>query len=304
MPCYHPLTAWIARRDSFHPSGKPRYVFNHDKGLPHTEVKLKCGQCAGCRLDRSVQWATRCMYEASLHSENCFLTLTYNDENLPSDGSLQRDAVPLFMKRLRKALHPKKVKVFYAGEYGDPSKSFRPHYHLCLFNHFFSDSDLYSCKSAKISGRLESYRLYTSKKLAALWPFGFSTLGDLTFESAAYVARYCMKKITGQYADEYYQGKLPPFAHMSRRPGLAYDWFQKYKDDLYNHDQCVVRPNLITKPAKYFDAMFELIDPDRMAEIKLDRKNAALNNPDNTHERLEVREKIKKLKLQQLTRNL
>lgn len=99
MTCFHPIQAY---RDGDGP------VLFHDtgKGRP---IKIPCGQCIGCRLERSRQWAMRCVHEASLHLDNCFITLTYNDQHIPSDAGLRLRDYQLFMKRLRKAYPKKKL---------------------------------------------------------------------------------------------------------------------------------------------------------------------------------------------------
>ena len=151
---------------------------------------VPCGQCIGCRLERSRQWAIRCVHEASLHTDNCFITLTYSPDCLPSDGSLNHDDFQKFFKRLRKHIAPKKIRYYMCGEYGEdlqqPSKLGRPHFHACLFGLDFDDKQLYIVR--------DDVKLYTSATLEKIWGKGFVTIGDVTFESAAYVARYIAKK--------------------------------------------------------------------------------------------------------------
>lgn len=82
MLCYSPLVAWRGERL---PSGKRSVVFKKSdavQSLSAFEIKLPCGQCIGCRLERSRQWAMRCVHEASLYEKNCFITLTYDDSHL------------------------------------------------------------------------------------------------------------------------------------------------------------------------------------------------------------------------------
>ena len=127
MPCFHPLAAWRQ------PGGEITF---HDKGSGRP-IKLPCGQCSGCRLKRSHDWALRCIHEASLHSSNCFITLTYNDDNLPFNGSLNKSDFQGFIKRLRDREKPNKIRFYQAGEYGD--KNNRPHHHAILFNYMPDD---------------------------------------------------------------------------------------------------------------------------------------------------------------------
>ena len=118
MPCYHPITAWRLVGGMDKKTGKWKITFDKRKGHPATEMKISCGQCIGCRLERSRQWAVRCVHEASLHTANSFITLTYRNECLPGDGSVHPEHFQKFMKRLRKALPDVKIRFFHCGEYG------------------------------------------------------------------------------------------------------------------------------------------------------------------------------------------
>lgn len=192
MPCYSPLDAW--RPDPSTGSKKLIFVYHPARCAgPTPDLQVPCGQCVGCRLERSRQWAVRCVHEASLYTDNCFVTLTYNDDFLPEDRSLHYRHFQLFMKRLRKR-HGDGVRFYMCGEYGE--KQGRPHYHACLFNFRFSDMRLWQERNG--------VKLYRSAELERLWPFGFCSVGEVTFESAAYVARYIMKKVTGDAAESHY----------------------------------------------------------------------------------------------------
>lgn len=200
------------------------------------------------------------------------------------------------MKRLRKeypARHHGAIRYYHCGEYGE--KSERPHHHACLFNFDFQDKTLWSIR--------DGIRLYRSRSLEKLWPFGNSTIGDVTFESAAYVARYVCKKITGPSAENHYKGRLPEYGTMSRRPGLSRAWLEKYTDDVYPKDFIVIRGKKVKVP-KYYDRCFELTNPDEYATLKESRKVNALQNPDNNTARLHAGEAIKKAQYALLPRAL
>lgn len=77
MTCYSPLEGWYSKKRTL--SGNRKVVFNLHEGLADRPVTIPCGQCIGCRLERSRQWAVRCVHEASLHTSNCFLTLTFSN---------------------------------------------------------------------------------------------------------------------------------------------------------------------------------------------------------------------------------
>lgn len=279
MPCFHPLKAYRLEDGSI--------VFV-ERGKVFAELELPCGQCIGCRLERSRQWAIRCVHEASLHKTNSFVTLTYSDEHLPSNGSLRYPDVQLFLKRLRKLLAPAKVRFFCCGEYGD--ETFRPHYHLCLFGWRPSD------------GISIGKDIYESATLKKLWPHGHSSFGDVTFESSAYVARYCLKKVNGRVAASHYErldlqtGELyqleREFAHMSLKPGIGATWFDKFTSDVYPSDEIIIKGKPV-KPPKYYDKRYAKTNPDDFESVLVQRElDAYLLRSDNTSERLAVKEQV------------
>lgn len=247
-----------------------------------------------------------------MHDQNCFITLTYDDENLPSDLSLHHSHFQKFMKRLRKrvnakdeANHNKQILYYMCGEYGENFG--RPHFHACLFNIDFSDK-VPATRTG--SGNI----IYNSKLLESLWPYGFSSIGDLTFESAAYVARYVMKKITGDAADDHYRrvnpetGEIywltPEYAAMSNRRAIGSTWLEKYKTDVYPHDHVIIN-GFPAKPPRAYDKIYDKSDYLAFDDIKLKRELDRLKfSVDNTPERLAVREKLNDIKLQKLKRKL
>lgn len=255
-------------------------------------LKIPCGQCIGCRLERSRQWAIRCVHEASLWPHNCFVTLTYNNDNLPAGGTLVKRDVQLFLKRLRKHFGGQKIRFYMCGEYGDQLQ--RPHYHLILFNLNFVDKKLYKVN--------HGYPLYTSETLSRLWPFGYHTIGDVTFETCAYTARYILKKVNGDMASEHYHGRLAEYTCMSRKPGIAHDWYETWKDDVYPHDYVIIRGGIKCRPPRYYDHLFELDNEEVFKRVKWIRKYKASKSPDNSYERLQVRKTVQISKLRKLIR--
>lgn len=277
-------------------------VFNSKDGYYDNPVSLPCGRCIGCRLERSRQWATRCVHEASLYPQNAFVTLTFR-EACPLDGtkldptaSLHKHHFQRFMKRLRKQFYGNmkgNVRYFHCGEYGELLG--RPHHHACLFNIDFPDKTLWKIR--------EGVRLYESKILQELWPHGSSKIGDVTFESAAYVARYVVKKITGEPAAAHYNGKLPEYCTMSRRPGLGKKWQETYTDDIFPKDFIIVRGKR-SKVPKYYNKNYELTNPKDYGHIKALRIRNARGNPNNHPDRLAAGEIIQKALMQMLPRTL
>lgn len=286
MPCYHPLQAFQCLDGSV--------VFYERRRFDTVKTLwLPCGQCIGCRLERSRQWAMRCMHEAALHERNCFVTLTYDDAHLPAHGALEYPAFQGFMKRLRKLASPQRVRFYMCGEYGP--LSWRPHFHACLFGWDFDDKTYWRTTPA-------GSKCYRSAVLERLWPAGNCELGRITFESAAYVARYCVQKITGPGAAAHYtrQGadgchRLPPeFNSMSLKPGIGAAWLEKFRSDVYPHDYVVVNAKE-TKPPKFYDQVVKRTDPDLYEELKFKREQSGRERfEDNTPERLAVKEIVTK----------
>lgn len=290
MPCYHPIDAFYTASGEvvFYESRRHDIVRN---------ITLPCGQCWGCRLERSRQWAMRCMHEASLYKENSFITLTYDDEHLPADGSLNHQTWQDFMKRLRERLRAKGIKVrFYmAGEYGETKG--RPHYHACIFGYGFPDKT-YWCRSPT------GNRLYRSKELESTWQLGNSLIGEVTFESAAYVARYVMKKVTGDMAEDHYKGRKPEYNKMSLKPGIGSGWYDKFKSDVYPNDYVVVNGKK-TKPPKFYDRKFQKENPFDFDTLQFQRESRARENPEeNFDDRLKVREAVQLARISQLKRTI
>lgn len=229
----------------------------------------------------------RCMHERSLHESNVFLTLTYDDKSLPEGGTLVRRDPQLFLKRLRDAVAPRRFRFYGCGEYGE--RSARPHYHFILFGIDFPDKKYY--KAAKAGENL-----YNSEFIAKYWPYGFNVLGDVSFKSCAYVARYVAGKISGDMAEDHYKGRLPEFSMMSRRPGIGTEWFNKFGAHAYEWDSVIVNGKEV-RPPRFYDSRFEVLDSDRMRYLKLARKRRAVAAGDNSSARRHVKEEVLRLNL-------
>lgn len=170
-------------------------------------VSFGCGQCLPCRINRRRQWMWRQYFESLTHEENCFVTLTYSDDNLPAGGNLEPALLPLWIDRLRKAVAPRKIRYFLVGEYG--GNTIRPHYHLSLFG---------------VSGDTILLSYGKPRRVADLinetWGLGFTYVAEFNEKTAQYVSGYVVKKVT-DLTDERLYGKVPEFARMSRRPGIG-----------------------------------------------------------------------------------
>lgn len=303
MTCYKPLILYKSKRGNNPATGKTPLVGLNYGGDPTKPVQVPCSKCWGCRLERARQWALRCMHENQMHEQSCFITLTYNEKHVTYGGeayTLYPRDLQLFFKRLRKK-YGAKIKFFACGEYGE--KKGRPHYHACIFGLDFKDR-------MPIPTRGEN-PLYTSQSLQDLWtdndgPIGDVSLGDVTFESASYVARYIMKKKLGKTASHYKRvGIEPEFTRMSRRPGIGSSWYEKYKSDVYPHGYCVIRGGIKSPPPKFYNDKYELDNPEKYAIIKNRREMEAIKRAsDNTKSRLRTKERVKKCQTKSLLRNL
>lgn len=295
MSCYFPLQAFQA------PSGGP-VSFAERKGYERP-IELPCGQCIGCKTDRARSWAARIMHEASLYPANAFVTLTY--EKVPLRPSLDYKDFQLFMRRYRRSrwyfdkdgkLVKPKSRFFVAGEYGE--KYERPHFHAILFDCSFPDM-------FPVRRTVPGCEIFRAPSLEKLWPHGFSSFGMVTYESARYVAQYCVKKVTGPNSynhysrvDEFGEYELAPeFARMSLRPGIGSEWFEKFGAFAGRRDSVVMDGVEIPMP-RYYDKLHEIADPWAAEENKSRRELDAIEKwEDNTSARLEVKAAVAKSKV-------
>lgn len=293
MACFHPL---LGLPTGINPATGKKFM----KIIPYSDAALKdpvhgkdlitipCGNCIGCRLDYSRQWANRCMMELEYHEHAHFVTLTYDNDHVPisyyadpdtgeahKSLTLQKRDLQLFLKRLRKANPDSKIRYFACGEYGGQTQ--RPHYHLIIYGLPLNDLVLY--KRSCLEGKSDiSYNYYNSASLQRAWsvlsssgeylPIGHAVIGKVTWDTCAYTARYILKKHKGLESGTYAAlGLEPPFTVMSRKPGIARQYYDDHPD-MYDHEYI----NLTTstggrkiRPPKYFDRLFDLDDPEASA---------------------------------------
>lgn len=299
MRCVSPI-------DAFQRVGTGEVYFGAEREDSRA-LQLRCGQCIHCKLERSRQWALRQMCEVQMHSANSFITLTFDEKKTANRRllfSLDYREFQLFLKRARKECGP--FRYFVAGEYGE--KFLRPHYHACLFGLGFDDREYLR--------ELDSgFKLYRSALLEKLWPFGFSSVADVSFETAAYVARYCVKKITGPRAEDHYIGmdsetgeffrKTPEFCRMSlgreKGHGLGMPWISKYKSSVYREDGTAFmwqRGGIKMRPPKAFDLYLRDHFPIEFDDVQFERMKLGLTlRDDSTPERLAVQEIVTRARL-------
>ncbi|WNK14477.1 MAG: replication initiator protein [Microvirus sp.] len=317
MSCVSPLKAFwrSAARDAI--------TFDVNKSATRISFGLPCGRCIGCKMERARQWGLRCLHEKKMWSHNQYVTLTYSDEFLPPGGSVSLRDVQLFMKRLRKAKNScasNPVRFFLGAEYGELNR--RPHYHALLFNCEFMDK-------VRIGQNARGEPLFSSGELSRLWSsdgglttLGFCSIGEVTFDSAVYCAKYALKKLNisensspeavaafaARYevydADGVVTTRCPEFAVMSRRPGIGAGYYERYGAEVRAHDSIVVDGREV-RPPRYYDSKSDVVDADGFARLKRKRKRmAVLARADNTPERLRVKARLMEIAAEKKERKL
>lgn len=263
LECLYPVTAW---RDinGQRPNGRWPLVFNPENGSPHEKLKMRCGQCIKCRLEKARQWSIRIVHESKMHEQNSFITLTYDDDHLPPNKSLNKKDYALFLKKLRQHIfrsHNQQIKFYQCAEYGDETA--RPHHHMCIFGYDFPERILYKT--------VTGIPLFISETLNKMWGHGFCTIGEITPDSAMYCAKYVIKKITGENAAKHYNGRMPEYQTMSLAEGIGKKFLDTYQSDIYNHDTLIFNGRKL-RPTKYYDYLLEKQNPDIFRHIKSSRK--------------------------------
>lgn len=298
MKCTSPLTAYIAEGGglTFHPMSK------HGDSR---EIKIPCRQCLSCRLNRASEWQTRLVHEGKQHTSKIFLTLTYNDDNLPKYGSLETRHLQLFIKRLRKAIAPIKIRYYACGEYGDTTR--RAHYHAIIYGWEPSDGRLHSVGSS-------GDKLYVSALLSQLWTKGNHLYSPADEGTMGYVARYSVKKQTGQSGKDVYKhldddtGELtpikPPFAIMSLKPMIGGDHLEKFQDDYFRLGSTIINGTRKPLPMAYVRKL-KKINPSWHTEF-IDKGSdfAYAHREDFTYQRLAVADEVLKAKTKTLQRKI
>lgn len=301
MTCYHPLKAFqigvtpTGKRDLKITSGDTDYVelvngnwiarvnpkINESRIKVDTDTRkekyllIPCGQCIGCRIDYSRDWATRMMCELKYHEKASFITLTYDEYNVPISEYVDEDGVITpsltlypdhfkdFMKRLRRHFEPNRLRFYGCGEYGD--ESMRPHYHLILYGEDFKFDRTF----LKLNHMGQP--IYQSETLRKIWPYGFNGIEDVTWQNCAYTARYVQKKRKG-YEKSYYEyfNIVPEFSRMSRRPGIGRLYYDEHKEEIYKDYEMFVstmKGGFKTKPPRYYNKLYDIEYPDKWSAI-------------------------------------
>lgn len=211
-------------------------------------LAVPCGKCIQCRISRSREWAVRCIHELGYHEKSVFITLTYNDENLPGNLSLNKKALRDFFKRLRRRLEyqaKSKIRYLASGEYGE--RNGRPHYHAIIFGLGLDEADQDLIKDC--------------------WSFGFIYAGSVTYDSARYVADYILKKIDGDLSQEYYGEKEKPFQIQSM--GLGKQFALDNQDSILQDYNITIHGKSVGLP-KYYKKILP-VDQDILVSKAIER---------------------------------
>lgn len=289
MACYRPLVG--VDTHSLTEKGRPKYkIYTRERfenEFPYWRdmsegswINIPCGKCVGCRLQYAKTWADRCMLESYYHEQSWFCTFTYNQASVPmvfsgvdeDTGEVIDDFPGImtvrykdfqdFLKRLRKAEY--RFRYYACSEYG--GTTMRPHYHAVMFGLDLKSADLVKYKT------VAGYQYYSCPTLEKIWENGYVVVTPLTYATAAYTARYCMKKADTKVVDYESIGIEPEKAYMSRRPGLGYQWF--FDHDMYEYDYFTLGDENGSRriyPSRYYDRLLECHNPELFDSIKSKR---------------------------------
>lgn len=259
MACNRPIPAYYS--SEVNPSGKrgltfnPRYAYTGPIRDYRDPLYVPCGKCVGCKSDQSLMWSIRGYHESTLHDQNCFITLTYSDDHLPSDGKISKYEMQTFIKRLRKhqdKFFKEKIRYLACGEYGGLTR--RPHYHAIIFGRDWLEQKV-----------MVTDKLYTAPDLVNIWGKGHVTIAPVTMASICYVCGYVTKKI----------GDEDTFALRSSRPGIGHEWIDKYLSDATNDGKVSIEGREYPIPKRYI-----LWHEERFQHVKDLRREFARKNSD------------------------
>lgn len=301
MPCYYPITVFKGK------DGNVTYARNQS----HVNYlrKIPCGRCIGCRLEYSKVWALRCLHESYLYDDNIFLTLTYDNDNIPLHNDLNPDDFTKFIKRLRYERNKnngsnqyQRIRYYMCGEYG--ADTLRPHYHAILFNYRPQDSQLYTTRKGK--------RVYKSEELRKTWKKGNIEFSDVNFNTCAYVSRYMLKKLKYSESIKYdvyneitglvEYTKHREYTRMSRNPGIGYDFFKNtHMDTLGTYTYVLEGGVHVSIPRYYVEKADEISDG--LTKVYKKKRRQRIENRELTPEQLMNRERVQKQRINKLERN-
>lgn len=290
MACYRPLDGYRQ------PGGGVTIAWEPPGSLE--KLRVPCGSCIGCRMEYASTWAIRMQHEASCWDSNLFVTLTYDDENLPWHRGLELSDLQKFLKRFRKAIPGDKggpdgnnpIRFFAAGEYG--SNTDRPHWHIALFN-------------TRLPGGTNQDQ---APDLSRLWTLGMHSVSHFTPGRAGYIAGYAVKKVRGRVERQHRYGAVnpvtgewverrPEFCVMSRRPGIGAYWFSAFRRDL-ERGYLVEKGGVKKRLPRFYQN--KLMASEHFAELAEERRFEWLENRkpgEDSEERRTAKETVHKARL-------
>lgn len=295
MACLSPRVAFLDERSSparviFSPNLTQSFMWHERLPDGVRSVALPCGKCFACRRSRALDLTVRAIAESRMYPFSSFVTLTVSDDFLSAvfPHGLCCRPFQLFAKRLRKRIG--KFRYLMCGEYG--SRTDRPHYHAVIYGHYFLDGNVH-CPSTV---------LYDA------WQYGHVQVAPITPERIAYVAGYTLKDDARQRDMSWYDchslGR--PFVRWSRRPGLGFSWWQKYRDNMLDDDDCFtfsLNGRTFKFNSRYFLKQFQLHCPEDYDRIRASRLESLRDLDDTTcimrHDELKRSCDVKKYKLKQ-----
>lgn len=305
MTCYKPLIRCVERGKYVTAKDGHKYekasimsyedleVF--DKNTQYYKYQfIPCGNCIGCRLDYSREWANRGYLESLEYEQNYFVTITYDDDHITKkdeviteegityteidelewNGTLVPKELTQFIKNVRQIMKRKYnqdgIRFMAAGEYGEENR--RPHYHIIFFNLNLPVETFYN---PRVSWNNDVY--YQNTIIEQAWGKGISNICEANWNNIAYTARYITKKINGKESEDFYaaQGEEKEFFRVSRMPGIGEGYYRKHKEEIYKNDEIIIRNKKgvhTVKPPKYFDMLYERENPDEFKKIKKRRE--------------------------------
>lgn len=227
---------------------------------------VPCRKCIECKLDNAKEWAIRSALQCKSSEDNWFITLTYSDEFIPVNDkgifTVSYKDLSRFIESLRKVFTRqgiKDIKYLASSEYG--SRLNRPHYHLCFFGLPLNDLEL----TGEVSKLGHPY--FVSKLVDKIWNKGIHKIGRVTYQSAGYVARYTLKKLSN--LDYKKLGIEPERLFMSK--GIGKKYFEENKEHIYKYDVVNLNTDKVLiklQPPRYFDRLYEKHNSDHLQEIK------------------------------------
>ncbi len=217
-------------------------------------INVPCGKCVECLTSKATEWSYRIVLESQCHTENCFLTLTYEK----SPVQLIKRDFQLFMKKLRKYLSKQDIQIryFMCGEYGSQGK--RPHFHCILFGWRPKDLEILSIKGTEI--------LYKSSLISKIWGHGFVSVGDVSAWSAKYCAKY-LQKLNAVPKDW-----VQPYVCMSNRPGIGF--YSIDEEQIQSTDKIYVDGKYRSTPRYFYKVLeregkFDLVDSLKTERLRI-----------------------------------